>query len=259
VLLSTDGKEIVVILAPGRVRTLVFMGEHTPGSRLRELRERLHLSLRQAAQRAETISYATIRQLEHRVGAWDRVEVGTLSALSRAYGVPLDRLVRLVFLAEDTPDIAEEVIKKPEDLEVHPEWVAFRAVPASEAGAVGAATPSEGKVAYIPKEHLVRAGAKVDNVRVFHLDGECLVSEEAQRVSKSFVVGDYVAIDSDREPEPGEVVASWCEVTNAMVFLRWGIDVGETTLRALSKRREPPVVGNAQNTRLLGPVIWRGG
>lgn len=248
-----------MILAPGRGHTLVFMGEHTPGTRLRELRERLNLSLRQAAQRAESISYATIRQLEHRVGAWDRVEVGTLSALSRAYGVPLDRLVRLVFLAEDTPDIAEEVIKKPEDLEVHPEWVAFRAVHASEGGATGATTPSEGKVAYIPKEHLVRAGAKIDSVRVYHLDGECLVSEEAQRVSKSFAVGDYVAIDSDRKPTPGEVVACWCEVNNVMLFQRWGVDGDDTMLRALANRREPAVVWNLSGTRVLGPVIWRGG
>lgn len=235
------------------------MGEHTPGSRLRELRERLGLSLRQAAQRSETINHNTIHALEQRVGSWDHVEVGTLNALCRAYGLPLDSLIRLVFLAGETPDITSEVMKKPEDLEVHPEWIAYPATPARAAGGDGAATPSEGKVAYIPREHLIRAGAKVESVRVFHLDGECLVSEEAQRISKSFVVGDYVAIDSDREPAPGEVVAAWCNVSRSMVFLRWGVDVGETTLRALSDRRQPAVVGDARNTRVLGPVIWRGG
>lgn len=239
--------------------TVARMGEHTPGTRLRELRERLGLSLRQAAQRSETINHNTIHALEQKVGSWDHVEVGTLSALCRAYGIPLDSLIRFIFLTGDIPNISEEVMKKPEDLEVHPEWVAFPAIPATTAGDPRAAARMEGKVAYIPRQHLVRAGAKAESVRVYHLDGECLVSDEAQRVNKSFVAGDYVAIDSDREPAPGEVVASWCEVNNVMLFQRWGIDGAETLLRPLADRRVPSAVWDVRGARVLGPVIWRGG
>lgn len=239
--------------------TLMHMGEHTPGSRLRELRERLGLSLRQAAQRAETISYGAIRQLEGRVGSWERVELGSLLALSRAYGVPLDYLVRFVFVTEDAPDIATEVMKRPDDLEVHPEWMAFPAYAASAAGDHGAATPMKDKVAYIPREHLTREDVKAADVRVYYLDGECLISDEASRVSKPFSTGDYVAVDTKRTPDLGEVVATWCPVHETIVFQRFGIDGTNTTLRVLADRRSPPVVADTSDALVLGAVIWRGG
>lgn len=239
--------------------TLLHMGDHTPGSRLRELRERLGLSLRQAAQRAETISYGAIRQLEGRVGSWERVELGSLLALSRAYGVPFDYLVRFVFLTDDAPDIGTEVIKSPSDLEVHPEWIAFPAYAAREAGGAGAATPMKDKVAYIPREHLTRENVKADDVRVYYLDGDCLVSDEAQRVSRSFAVGDYVAVCTTRTPNVGEVVATWCNHRRTMVFQRWGVDGVSTSLRTLADRRVPPVVVDVTTALVLGPVIWRGG
>lgn len=239
--------------------TLLNMGEHTPGSRLRELRERLGLSLRQAAQRAETISYGAIRQLESRVGSWERVELGSLLALSRAYGVPLDYLVRFVFLVDDAPDIATEVMKRPDDLEVHPEWIAFPAYAAREGGNNGAATPMKDKVAYIPREHLSRQNTKAEHVRVYYLDGGCMISEEAARVSKSFTIGDYVAIDTSRTPTLGDVVATWCNDRATIVFQRWGIDGTATTLRPVADRRVLPVVVDTTGARVLGAVVWRGG
>lgn len=239
--------------------TLLNMGEHTPGSRLRELRERLGLSLRQAAQRAETISYGAIRQLEGRVGSWERVELGSLLALSRAYGVPLDYLIRFVFVTENAPDIATEVMKRPDDLEVHPEWMAFPAYASGAAGDHGAATPMKDKVAYIPREHLSREGVKADDVRVYYLDAECLISDEASRVGKPFSVGDYVAIDTNRTPEVGEMVSTWCNVLNTMVFLRHGVDRVGVALRTIADRRAPPAVVDITDSTVLGPVIWRGG
>lgn len=239
--------------------TLLHMGEHTPGSRLRELRERLGLSLRQAAQRAETISYGAIRQLEGRVGSWERVELGSLLALSRAYGVPLDYLVRFVFISEDAPDIATDVMKRPDDLEVHPEWMAFPAYACGAAGDHGSAKPMKDKVAYIPREHLTRESVKADDVRVYYLDDECLISDEAARVSKPFSVGDYVAIDTSRTADVGDVVSTWCNDLKTMVFLRYGVDRVGVALRTLADRRAPPAVVDITDSTVLGPVIWRGG
>jgi transcriptional regulator with XRE-family HTH domain len=249
----------VVISENGLAFTLAFMGEHTPGSRLRQLRERLGISLRKAAQRSESITYGAIRSLETRDGSWDHVELGTLVALSRAYGIPIDRLVRFVFLTDDAPDLASEILKGPEDLEVHPDWVAFPAFAASDAGDEGAATPEKEMVAYIPIEHLIRRGVLRENVRVFHLDGRCLVSDEVKRVEKAFAPGDYVAIDTTRQPEGGEVVMAWCETTKSALFKRWLIDEGDVTFHPLSGIKGSMTVYGTCTSRLLGPVVWRGG
>jgi len=235
------------------------MGEHTPGTRLRELRERLNLSLRQAAARAETISYGAIRQLEHRVGAWDRVELGTLVALSRAYQIPLDKLVRFVFITDDTPDISDSVVKGWEALEVHPHWVAFPVFGTVDAGDLGAATPGSDEVAYIPVEHLIRKGVLRENVRVFHVNGACMVSDEVKRVEKNYAPGDYVAVDTDRAPEAGDVVVAWLSDRELMVIKRWGVDRENVTLHPLSRSRPAIRVSDLSAARIIGPVIWRGG
>jgi SOS-response transcriptional repressor LexA len=239
--------------------TLVFMGEHTPGSRLRELRDRLGLSLRQAAQRSETINHNTIHALEQRTGSWEHVEIGTLLALSRAYQIPLDKLVRFVFIADDAPDISDSLVKGWEELEVHPHWVAFPVFGTVDAGDIGAATPRDDEVAYIPMEHLVRKGALRENVRVFHVNGSCMVSDEVKRVEKNYAPGDFVAVDMARAPEPGDVVVAWVEAREMMVIKRWQVDRADATLHPLSKSR-PALRGvDLTDATIIGPVIWRGG
>jgi transcriptional regulator with XRE-family HTH domain len=239
--------------------TLAFMGEHTPGSRLRQLRERLGISLRKAAQRSETITYGAIRSLETRAGSWDHVELGTLAALSRAYGVPIDRLVRFVYQTDDAPDLASEIIKGLEDMEVHPDWVAFPAVATGDAGGDGAATPETEQVAYIPIEHLIRRGVLRENVRVYHLSENCLISEEVRRIEKAFAAGDYVAVDTTRQPDGGEVVMAWCDTTHSALFKRWLVDEGTVVFHPLSGVKATTVVFGSYPSRLLGPVVWRGG
>ena len=239
--------------------SLPDMGEHTPGTRLKELRQRLGLSLRQAAQRAETINHNTIYFLEQRVGSWEHVELGTLSALSRAYQIPLDKLVRFVFITDDTPDISKDVVKGWEQLEVHPDWVAFPVFGTVDAGDIGAATPGENEVAYIPVEHLIRRGALRENVRVFHVNGSCMVSDEVKRIEKNYASGDYVAVDTARAPQTGEIVVAWLDDRELMVIKRWGIDTKGVVFHPLAGSRPPVRVDDPSDARIIGPVIWRGG
>lgn len=238
---------------------LVFMSGHTPGERLKTLRERLGWSLREAAKAAETVSYSTLRNLEQRAGSWHGVPLGTLVAVGRAYGLPIDRLIAYALAGDETPDVAAEVLKKLAELEVHPDWIAFPVYGTVDAGDIGAATPGEDEVAFIPKEHLMRRGALRENIRVFHVVGGCMVSDEVRRVDKNYAPGDYVAVDVTRPPQTGDVVVAWWNERDLMVIKRFGVDQETVVLHPLSSARATIVLPNAGDVHVLGPVIWRGG
>jgi transcriptional regulator with XRE-family HTH domain len=238
---------------------LLFMAGHTPGERLKRLRERLGWSLRDAAKAAETVSYSTLRNLEQRVGSWEGVSLGTLVAVGRAYGVSIDRLIAYVLEDEDAPDVATEVLRKIEALEVHPDWIAFPVYAAADAGDISAALPREDDVSFIPKEHLMRRDALREHVRVFKVDGGCVVSDEVRRNDKSYSPGDYVAVDVSGLPQVGDVVAAWWNERELMVIKRFGVDREQVVLHPLSGSRATIVLPDAGATRLVGSVIWRGG
>ena len=239
--------------------TVVFMPGHTPGERLRQLRERLGLSLREAAKRAETISYSSIRNVENRPGTWSNVEVGTLQALARAYGLTLDRLVAIAFEGDDAPDIAAETLERVQHLEAHPNWVVLPVYGTADAGDIGAASPEGDGVVYIPREHLSRRGSHVDNIRVFQVNGSCMVSDEARRVEKNYAPGDFIAVDIDKVPQPGDVVVAWWSEREMLILKRYVIDDDHVVLHPLASSRTPVVLPASSETRLLGPVVWRGG
>lgn len=239
--------------------SVVFMPGHTPGERLRQLRERLGWSLRTAAKASEGLSYSTIRNLEDAPGALDNVTLGTFRALSRAYGLTVDRLIALAIEGDDAPSVTDEILKKVETLEVHPDWVAFPVYGTVDAGDIGAATPGEDEVAYIPKEHLMRRGALRENIRVFHINGSCMVSDEVRRVEKNYAPGDFIAVDTSRQAQPGDVVVAWWDEREVMVIKRYGIDREGIVLTPLSSARSAITLPHADVASVLGPVIWRGG
>lgn len=238
-------------------RTVVFMPGDTPGQRLKQLREQLGLSLRDAARLADGISYSTIKASEDRVGSWDKVELATIKAFARLYNMALDKFIAFVF-QDDAPDIAKQVLEAIERHGVHPKWHALPTYDSVDAGDMTSATPLEDDVAYIPKKHLARRGVEVDNVRVFTVSGSCMVSQEATRAEKNFAPGDYVAVDINRAPDIGETVVAWSAEHQTLIIKRYAIDRGQLVLHPLNRGR-PTVVVNEDNVTLLGPVVWRGG
>lgn len=242
-----------------RATSLVFMPGHTPGERLRQLRERLGLSLREAAKRAETISYSTLRNVEQRSGNWEAVEIGTLRALARAYGLTMDELITFAFTSEGAPDLAENVFARVETMEVHPDWVRLSVFAAEAARDIDAALPLKSEVVYIPREHLTRKGVHIDSVRVFHLDGSCAVSDEARRMERTFAAGDYVAIDATSAPKAGDVVVAWWPERETLVLTRYLVDAENVVLHSLNGARASTVLPLASDATVIGPVVWRGG
>jgi transcriptional regulator with XRE-family HTH domain len=66
-----------------------------PGQRLRDVREALGLSLREAAVRSGRISHVAIQKIEKMPETLESVSLGSLTALARAYNLPIDVVVAI--------------------------------------------------------------------------------------------------------------------------------------------------------------------
>lgn len=229
----------------------------TSGARIHALRQRRGLSLRQAA-RVTGLSHGTIRNLEERIGRWDGVQVATLQALARGYGVGLASINRI---AEDREPLDGEPLGDVGEIEayrVHPDWIVFPVFGSVSAGDA-VPEPLTGEIAYIPREHLQRRGAAEETVRVYVINGSCMVSDEARRVEKNFAPGDYIAVDFSKGYEIGDPVVAWWPDENVMVIKRYKVEGENIVLYPLSSSRPQMVLPDEDSVNILGPVVWRGG
>jgi transcriptional regulator with XRE-family HTH domain len=233
----------------------VMSRSKTSGDRIRELRERLKLSFREAAKRTG-LSHGTIQQLEKRVGRWDRVEAATLEGLARGYGVALETVQRIAQDKEPAASQVNDLLRDLEPFQVHPDWLIFPVYGSVSAGDE-MPEPISGEAAYIPRETLIRKGANPETVRAYKINGNCLTSEEAKTAEK-LAAGDYVAIDYEKEYEVGDVVLGWWPEKSTMVIIRYGVDSEDTILYSLKTGR-PTVLPSSEQVEIAGPVVWRGG
>ena len=143
-------------------------------------------------------------------------------------------------------------------LEVQPDWAAFPVYGTVSAG--GAETePLSDEVTYIPREKLRARGVDPKNVRVYLVNGDCMISNEAQRVQKNIAPGDHVAIDTHRKPQPGDVVVAWWPREEKMVVKRYKVEGRDIVLYPVNPAHPNLVLGNEDDVYILGSVVWRGG
>lgn len=235
-----------------RLDSLPDMSELTPGERMKALRDKRGLSLRQAAKLAG-VSHGTIQNLEAR--GLDGVSFGVASNLARAYGMTLTNLQRINNgLNPIRPDIENELGK----YEVHPNWVKIP-VYGSVAAGDEAAEPIEGQAAYIPREHLARKGANIDTTHCYVVNGRCMLSPEAMKVDRTFAPGDYVAVDIAKTPEAGDVVVAWWAREEVMVIKRYGLEDRQVVLTPIAPGVPSITLDDPEDVHVIGPVVWRGG
>lgn len=226
----------------------------TPGELLKEYRKKKGWSLRFVAARAG-VTHGTVDNFEKNPGGYDRLEAGTIPALARGYGMTEVKF-RRILKGEVTSN--SEDASGPESYRVHPDWVLL---PVHAGVSAGAAEPDFllGEVAYIPREHLRRRGARPENVDVYQVNGSCMVSDEARRVEKNFADGDYIAVDSTRAPSIGDVVVAWWPQEEKLVIKRWRVEPERVLLYPIASAHPPIVLPADEEVRILGPVVWRGG
>ena len=112
---------------------------------------------------------------------------------------------------------------------------------------------------YIPREKLRAKGANPDTVKVYLVNGDCMISNEAQRIQKNIAPGDYVAVDSERKPQPGDVVVAWWPREDKMVVKRFKIEGKDIVLYPVNPAHPNLVLDREEDVFILGTVVWRGG
>ena len=151
-----------------------------------------------------------------------------------------------------------EALQAVSRLEVRPEWVKFPVYGAVSAGKKDP-EPLEYEAVFIPREKLRAKGADPDAVKVYLVNGDCMISNEAQRIQKNIAPGDYVAVDPGRKPQPGDVVVAWWTEEDKMVVKRYKIEGKDIVLYPVNPAHPNLVLGNEEDVYILGTVVWRGG
>lgn len=151
-----------------------------------------------------------------------------------------------------------EALEAASRLEVHPRWLAFPVYGAVAAGAKDV-KPHGDVVAYLPREKLRARGSDPEHVRVYVVNGDCMISSEAQRVEKNIAPQDYVAVDTRRKPRPGDVVVAWWPQEEKMVIKRYKVEGRDIVLYPVNPAHPNLVLPNEEEVYILGSVVWRGG
>ena len=151
-----------------------------------------------------------------------------------------------------------EALQAASRLEVRPDWLRLPVYGAVAAGKENA-KPLGDEHVYIPREKLRAKGADPDNVKVYLVNGDCMISNEAQRIQKNIAPGDYVAVDSDRKPQPGDVVVAWWPREDKMVVKRFKIEGKDIVLYPVNPAHPNLVLDREEDVFILGTVVWRGG
>jgi transcriptional regulator with XRE-family HTH domain len=111
----------------------------------------------------------------------------------------------------------------------------------------------------IPLDDLPK-GARLENIRVFRANGDCMISDDLRRIGESIAHGDKIAVEMGRASESGDVVIAWDEATEKLLVK---VYQGQTqdnheVFYALSSAH-PPLVRSIDQITPLGVVVWRGG
>lgn len=239
-----------------RARTVSNMkeAERTPGEVLTMIREKKGLSLRAVALRSG-LSHGTIHNLEAKDGSYADIRAGTIRKAAFGYGISQERFRDIIerrgvdFM--EPSDVAAH-------LRVHPDWIAFPVRETVSAGDADAGYVT-GEVAYIPREHLRRKGAMPENVDVYQVNGNCMISPEARNIEKNIADGDYVAVDRHRAPDPGDVVVAWWPDAGKLVVKRYRIEGENIVLYPVAPGHPTIVLPGEESLNILGRVVWRGG
>lgn len=152
---------------------------------------------------------------------------------------------------------AEALVAHTLPQEVSPNWMGF---PVYSAISAGTGVYSEAiDTAYIPLEHLKANAVNIATLRVFLVNGDCMISDEAMKGKGSISPGDYVAVDPERAVKPDDIVVFWDGEDEVMLIKRV-YEEDDHLIFYSAKPGLPPIVRRKEAIgQILGPVVWRGG
>ncbi len=143
-------------------------------------------------------------------------------------------------------------------LEVHDTWLPFPVYGWVSAGK-REGKPLEGEVSYVPEGKLKAKGADPEHVRIYLVNGDCMISDEARRLEKNIAPGDYIAVDTRSRPQPGDVVVAWWPEEEKLVVKRFRVEKEGIVLYPANPSYPNLVLPAEDDVYIIGRVIWRGG
>ena len=151
-----------------------------------------------------------------------------------------------------------EALQAVSRLEVTPEWLRLPVYGAVAAGKEDAKPLATSTFTSHAKNCALK-GPTPTRSRSTSSTGDCMISNEAQRIQKNIAPGDYVAVDSSRKPQPGDVVVAWWPREDKMVVKRFKIEGKDIVLYPVNPRTPNLVLDREEDVFILGTVVWRGG
>jgi SOS-response transcriptional repressor LexA len=215
---------------------------------LQLLRQRLNLSNRQMALRLG-ISESLERELELGTSDFKNLSIESLEKLFVLAGIDLDEGLRRVR--------KEQGVYRLEALAVTPDLVAFPVFAAASAGDAGGEMIDE--IGFIPLTVLRRYGLDKNEVRLFKVNGDCMISEAVRVSRKNIAPGDLIAVSSAMRPEPGSVVAVWWPKEEKLIIKMWRREGDGGVLYPANPNYVAVQVSDDEPVDFVGVVFWRGG
>jgi SOS-response transcriptional repressor LexA len=229
--------------------------------RLKERRMTLGKSQEELVSQSQNILNQTvISRLERGVSQpFETLSLKELLAYLSALELRLDDFIKLTGLEVPFESLEQaDTLEQVKRFQVTPKWQRFKVLGTVSAGKASGHDKSDEEIV-IPREHLVKKGADPKFVRVYLVNGDCMISEEARRSHKNIAPGDYVAVDTKNKAKPGDVVVAWWAEEEKLVIKRFKIEEEQVVLYPTSPAHPPLVLQHEDDAKILGRVIWRGG
>lgn len=94
-------------------------------------------------------------------------------------------------------------------------------------------------------------------MRVYRVNGSCMVSDEARRMERNIAPGDYILVDISRKPRAGDVVVAWWPEQEKLVVKRYKVEGDNILLYPANPMHPVVVLPREEDVNILGVVIAR--
>lgn len=229
--------------------------------KLKERRVQLQKSQEDlAAQSKNVLNQTVISRIERGVSQpLESLSLKELLAYLSVLELTLENFMKLTGLVFSLESLEQaDTLEQVKRFQVKPKWQRFKVLGTVSAGKAPSNDRSDEEI-IIPREHLIKKGADPKFVRVYLVNGDCMISEEARRSHKNIASGDYVAIDVKNRAKSGDIVVAWWAEEEKLVIKRFKVEREQVVLYPTSPAHPPLVLQHEDDAKILGRVIWRGG
>lgn len=229
--------------------------------KLKERRMQLHKSQEDlAAQSKNILNQTVISRIERGVSQpLESLSLKELLSYLSVLELTLESFMKLTGLVFSLESLEQaDTLEQVKRFQVKPKWQRFKVLGTVSAGSSSGSDKNDEEI-IIPREHLIKKGADPKFVRVYLVNGDCMISEEARRSHKNIASGDYVAIDVKNKAKSGDIVVAWWAEEEKLVIKRFKVEREQVVLYPTSPAHPPLVLQHEDDAKILGRVIWRGG